>query len=238
MRKTILMTIGLLALFLSACAPMVGSPTPQKIDNTRLVQAPAYFYPDREGFEWKYDAPEGTITSALTGLKRFPLDDKAYETLTTTDATGVTTVRYFTRANGIQLVGEVRDSEYVLHYDPPMRLYPNERDFRPGGEWGGTALITEIMGYGTSVETRLPWKVTYHHEVIDRENIRAGSTIYDAYKIRYTADWTTEHNILTQNTVTDIWFAPFVGEIRTRDGYGLFDTNVNTRFHGQTPPAL
>lgn len=239
MRNTPLAATLLLTLLLAACAPVATNPTPKAIDNTRLIPAPSLFYPDREGFTWDYQNPDGSDTTAtLTGLKRFPLDNQVYETLTRTNEDGTTTVQYLKRENGLHLVGEVRDEQYILHYDPPLRLYPTERAFRLDAEWGGTTHVTEIMGYGTNVETRLPWTVQYHHQVIDRENIRAGNLIVDAYKIRYTADWTTEHNILAQNTITDIWFAPFIGEIRTRDGHALYDTNVNTTFHGRTTPDL
>lgn len=239
MRKTTLAALALVSLLISACAPVLSSPTPKTIDNSRLVKAPALFYPERHGFQWQYANENGGETTAtLTGLKRFPLDNQAYETLTSVDADGTTTVKYLKRENGIQLVGEVRDDQYLLHYDPPLRLYPTERAFRIGAEWGGTTHVTEIMGYGTNTETRLPWTVTYNHQVIERENIRAGSNIYDAYKLRYTADWTTEHAILGQNTVTEVWFAPFAGEIRTREGHALTDTNINTTFHDRTAPNL
>lgn len=229
--RTLLLLALTLPVLLAACAPAFTPSSPHFVDNA-AIKRPALFYPQHVGFSWVYQTPDSQpVTASLTGPQKYR--GETYDTLTFTHG-GTTRVEFVQFGlGGVRLVADQR-GDHIFQYAPALELYPPKWSLHEGASWGGQTTVTERLQVGSKDEVDIPWHVNYKVKVVDRQNVKAGSNVFDAFKLQYQEDWTTEHDIAAKHTVTDVWFAPFVGEVRTQDGYVLMNTTVNTTF--QTGP--
>jgi hypothetical protein len=217
-------TLGYLAsiaVLLAACAPQTGSGV-----NTATIQGKPAFYPSQIGLDWVY-LPQ-----------RSPTSDPPYRLsiLGPGSFGGQPAIRYrfsgrgqersyFRRigSNGIQLLGfEETVTSSVVRFTPPMQEYPAEATMNVGARWGGTSRVESEIIAGGRVTRLADSSITYNYEVVGRTNVAVGAGSFEALRISLRIK-----PAQGELEVYEIWYVPYVGEVRTREGLLLVGRNFN-----------
>ncbi len=205
--------MGLL-LLLSACAP-------RAVPEARPLLEGVGFYPALTGLEWVY-LPEGE-----------PLDRPPYRVRVEGPAffegeealrfrsTGRGEDRVYYRqvgAFGVRLLGFQDPSARVV-FRPPLLEYPPEALVAPGYRVEGRAQVrVELLAPG-AVDPLAQGELRYALEVLETREVRVPAGVFRVYRLLYT------FQDPKGQAVYEVWFAPQVGEVRTREGRVLLGRN-------------
>ncbi len=204
-----------LLFLLAACAPQVA-PGP-----VRPVLEGVGFFPALVGLEWTY-LPEGEALGAppyrvrVEGLEAF-----AGREALRFHSFGRGQDRVYYRSvggQGVELLG-FRDPSARVVFNPPILEYPPEGLLAPGYRWGGTVAVqVDLLAPGRE-ERLTSGRLEYGMEVLEAREVRVPAGGFRVYRIRQT--YRDERG----ETLYEVWFAPRVGEVRTREGWLLVERN-------------
>lgn len=220
MRPTFLLALGpALLLGLSACAPRTTGPQPT-VQTSTPVNAVS-FYPSQAGLAWSY-LPEGGPTASVPYVLR-TLGPNIYagQTVQALQLTGrgadQTWYRTFSAA-GVQLLG-LRKPGVNVRLDPPWLEYPAEGAWKLGLTWQGQSNIT-ISGDDGRVQAQGTLNYSYTVQEQRQQDTPAGK--FEVWVVtRQVSDTVGGLFPATQQ----LWFTPYVGEIRTPEGLVLVGRN-------------
>ncbi len=205
-----------LALLLAACAPQAT-----QAPEARPLLKETAFYPATTGLEWVY-VPEGEALSSPPYRVRVegPALYEAQEAVRFRSfGRGEDRVYYRQMgAFGVRLLGFQDPSARVV-FTPPILEYPPEALLVPGHRWGGTVEgRVELLTPGGR-EPLLSGRLTYAMEVLEEREVRVPAGVFRVFRIRQT------YQDQAGQTAYEVWFAPRVGEVRTREGRLLVERN-------------
>jgi hypothetical protein len=217
--------VWLLFLFaLVACAP--EAPDPGRVEILQLAEAPSY-YPRQTGIVWNYlrdgeplDAPpvlQQVLGPTVVGgevLIATRLHGRGLDT------------SYFRRygPEGVFLVRETRPGA-VIDFDPPRQELPAEGALRPGSSWGGSTTARLYFPQARPENQRTELRLDYEYRVVDRREVVVAAGRFEVYVINLVANHFNEDGALVESVQQELWFAPYVGEVRTPTGYFLVSSN-------------
>ena len=221
--STLLLSVALL---LSACAP---SASEGRAEIAQLAGDPS-FYPQETGATWTY-VPAGAELSAvpvfqqvegptLIGGERWiawrlagrGLDIRSYK-------------QY--RPDGVFVLREVRPGTQ-LTFDPPLQELPAQNELRVGTRWGGESTANIYYPDAPAESQRETLSFTYTYSVVDKRQVRVEAGTFDVFVINLESQLASQDagEVGGAETVRqEVWYAPFVGEVRTELGFILTDTN-------------
>lgn len=222
--------LGWLALAaLAACAP---APAPR----TQVTQqaAPATFYPRQTGAEWRF-LPEGERRDAPPVVQRV-------EGPTVVDGTRL--VAWRTAGRGLDLrtyrdyrpegvfIAREEGPGYVTTTAPPIQEWPAEGTLSVGSSWGGRTTAT--VRFTGAQETRT-FGLEYRFEVVDRRTVTVDAGTFDVFVVAFESASLGPGGEALETLRQEVWFAPFVGEVRTDGGLFLVSTNVGAASEASEP---
>jgi hypothetical protein len=213
---------GLLML-LAACTP-AGSGERNRPD--QIVGAISY-YPQQAGVIWQY-LPEG----ALLGEPRL---FSAIEGPTVLDGeiwigwrmiglgfdTGY--LRQY-RSDGVFLRRKTQPGT-IFTFDPPIREFPAPETLRVGASWSGETTVTALFPEAPADSQTAVTEVAYVYTVVDQRTVTLVAGEFDVFIINFVTRTLDDDGGIADELVQEVWFAPFVGEVRTENGYFLIDAN-------------
>lgn len=227
MRKNqshLLLLALVLSAVLGACAPAVRETPRATVDQ---LSRSVGFYPDQTGARWEYlpaDAPldDAKLVQQVEGPRVVD---------------GRTLISHLTRGAGAE-ERKFRsiDSQGVLLYarsvpgaqttfDPPIREFPAPGGLRRGANWSGTTTATTFFP-AAKPEDRLETRtVRYSYTVVDRRSVRVTAGTFDVYVLNLVTDELGEGGTAGSSMTQELWYSPYVGEIRTVGGYYLTGLN-------------
>ncbi|MGQ9753377.1 MAG: hypothetical protein ACUVQD_01740 [Thermaceae bacterium] len=204
----------LLTSLLIACAPQAS---PRAKPEFKSVG----FYPAITGLEWVY-IPEGEPLSSPPYRVRVegPSSFLGQEALRIYSGGRGEERRYYRLVDrGVRLLGFEDPSARVV-FSPPILEYPSEEELRVGHQHRGqTEVRVELLPPGGSPELLRRGLLNYNVEILEKREVRVPAGVFEVYRIRQT--FVDEQG----ETVYEVWFAPYVGEVRTREGRLLVETN-------------
>jgi len=219
MTTRLLWRLGLLVLLLAACAPAPSGPRPAEA----RFEGPVSFYPHETGLQWRY-LPEGV-----------PLDAPSYtlrvEGLGSFVGVPGIQFRFFGRGQdrvyyrqfgdfGVKLLGyEEKITLSRVEFNPPFLEYPPASVLAVGYRWGGRSRVKSYFVLPNGVEKQAELDLDYRFEVLAKRKVSVPAGIFDAYVIRFSAQSGDER------IESELWFVPYVGEVRTREGLVLIERN-------------
>jgi len=212
--------LALLAL-LGACAPQANTPANEPFAR---VQEPVAFYPHTLGLYWVYlpqNDPPNYPPFRLSVLGPGQWDGEV-ATQMRFSGRGQERIYYrrFSEA-GVELLGFKEQITLTkVSYDPPMLEYPPEDLLRPGYRWGGRSTTQSVFQLPSGNMEQATLVIDYTYEVKGMSRVEVPAGIFEAYVIELTVS-DDQGNSLVQ----EIWFVPHVGEVRTREGLVLIETN-------------
>ncbi|CAM3240642.1 hypothetical protein DESA109040_04560 [Deinococcus saxicola] len=208
-----------LLLGLSACTPKTSGPGPTVQTSTPV--STVSFYPSQAGLAWSY-LLEGEPTSAVPYVLR-TLGPSIYagQTVQALQLTGrgadQTWYRTFS-TDGVKLLG-LRKPGVNVRLDPPWLEYPAESAWKVGLTWQGVSNIA-ISGDDGKVQAQGTLNYSYTIQEKRQQDTPAGK--FEVWVVtRQVSDTVGGLFPATQQ----LWFTPYVGEVRTPEGLLLVGRN-------------
>ncbi|MBZ9714714.1 hypothetical protein [Deinococcus multiflagellatus] len=216
--------LGTLALGLSACAPQ----TTTTVQANTPVSAVS-FYPHEPGLAWTYllegeaaDQP-AYLLRALGPTVFFDQPTLAFQmTGRGADQTWYRTVS----SSGVLLHG-LRKPGVTIRLQPPWREAPAEAEWRVGLSWQGQSQVTVSADDG---KEQARGTLTYTYVVQDRRMVQTPGGKFEVWVV--TRQLTDTLGGLFPAT-QQLWFTPFVGDVRTPEGLLLTGRNFTARTGGR-----
>ena len=216
---------------LSACAPAPAA----RISVAQLSEAPTY-YPHPTGAVWSY-LPEGEAPDAPVLLQQVEgptLIDGRTLTAWRTTGRGFDTRTYRDyRGNGVFVPRETGPG-YVTTITPAIREWPRERTLRVGSSWGGEAVATINF---TDAGKRQKVRLEYRYKVVDKRPVTTPAGTFDVFVVSFESRSYTPTGETKEVLRQELWFAPFIGEIKTDTGLFLLETNLLPGAPPESPDA-
>jgi hypothetical protein len=216
-----------LVMVISACAP---SSDVERVQVEQLA-AETSFYPRQTGALWQY-LPAGERVDSMPAVLRVEgptlvegrrliawrlvgrgIDAQAYREY---------------RPDGVFTYRETRPGA-VISFDPPVQELPAENALRLGASWGGSTRATIYFPEARPEEQFRQLLVDYQYNVIDVRQVNVAAGTFDVFVIDFESRSFDEAGSVIEVLEQEIWFAPYVGEIRNDVGLVLVDTNFDLR---------
>ncbi|MGI8747681.1 MAG: hypothetical protein ACR2J4_04920 [Deinococcus sp.] len=215
-----LLPAALLAAALGACAPATRSVRQAPLAATTAVSRVS-FYPAQAGLSWNY-VPEGDPPDSppytLRALGPAIFGTKEAQAYALTGRGAEQTSYRLVSGSGVQLIG-FRKPGLSVRLDPPWQEYPAESAWKVGLAWQGESAITVQSDDG---KVTASGKVTYRYAVLDQRTVKVAGKGYTVWVVsRQITD--TVGGLFPGSQ--ELWFAPFVGEVRSPEGLLLTARN-------------
>lgn len=222
MRRTLLALVALGSI-LAACTP-AGTTSSERVEVEQLTE-PITYYPYQTGARWQYLPDGARLSDPTTALvvegptivdnevwlswhmRGRGLDQRSYRQV---------------RGDGVFLKQEERLGT-VFTFDPPLQEYPPQSQMRVGAQWRGTTTVHMSAEEGKQQRDLV---IDYVYTVVDQRSVNVPAGAFDVFVIDFTTRTTDENGTVTEELTQQSWFAPYVGEVRTRNGHVLVDSNV------------
>jgi hypothetical protein len=218
-------------LLLASCAP-----APVERVSVLQISEPPTYYPHPTGALWRY-LPEGEARTAPALVQQVEgptVVDGARLTAWRTTGRGLETRTYREyREGGVYLVRETGPG-YVTTISPPVQEWPRAGTLRVGASWGGEAVATvTFTEAGVAEEVRLE----YRSEVVDQRPVETAAGAFDVFVVAFESRAYGPDGQTRETLRQEVWFAPFVGEVRTDSGLFLVETNLPTGAAATAAPS-
>ena len=210
-------------LLVTACAPSLSK---ERL-NVTPITGPRDFYPSQAGLKWDYLEPGEDVDA--------PRFTKEVMGKTRVDGKILTVSRFYGRGYNATLFEDYTDAgvflyredrgENVVIYTPGYQVLPPPSDLAVGEVWGGTTTATIYSPRDATTETT----TTYRYTVVDRRSLVLGSRFggkpFDVYVI--SLETFEDVDGQTQRSNSELFYVPYVGNIKTPQALYLVDTNFN-----------
>ena len=210
----------LLLALLAACAPAAAP----RVSVTQLTEAPTY-YPHPTGAVWRYLA-EGEPQNAAPlseGVEGPTIVEGRSLVAWRTAGRGVEARTYRDyRETGV-FVPRVSGPGYVTTITPPIQEWPRAGTLRVGLSWGGEA--TSVVRF-TEADEEQTVRLEYRYEVVDFRPVTTTAGTFEVYVVAFESRSVAPSGETLEELRQELWFTPFVGEIRTETGLVLLETNL------------
>ncbi|MFC4453328.1 hypothetical protein [Deinococcus sonorensis] len=217
--RRFLLPLALLGAALAGCAPTQQTKGPALTATTTISQVS--FYPSQAGLRWNY-LPDGAIASDVPYVlsSQGPTIFAGQEVqgfLLSGRGADQTSYRQLS-GDGVLLLG-FRKPGLTVTLTPPWREYPAEGAWAVGLSWQGQSDVRVLSDDG---KTNVSGKVSYRYSVLDHRTVAVGGRSYTVWVI---------NRQITDNVgglfpaSQELWFAPYVGEVRTPEALLLASRN-------------
>ncbi len=221
--RSVLLASLLAVLALSSCAPAAGSD--ERVEVQQLSE-PITYYPFQTGASWQYlrDGDRLSDPRSTTVIDGPTIVDSEVWTSFTKTRPGYQE-RGFRRvtSQGVFLHSRVVLGLTTVKYDPPLQEFPAEGTLRVGAQWSGETTVTMT---NTGRPERQTLNVQYVYTVVDQRTVNTPAGAIQVFVIDLTSRNLSPEGELLDEENSQFWFAPFIGEIRTNQGWVLVDSNV------------
>ena len=214
----------LLAAFLSGCIPAEKSEKVKAVQNVNEVS----YYPHEVGASWEYledGAPLDSTPVVATVIGPTVANSEIWiATHLLGQGLDVTWFRQY-RDDGVYLLKEERPGQ-VFTYDPPLKELPAVGSLRLGAVWDGDIEVEIYFPDAKPEPKTITRKLHYSYTVVDERTVTLATGETKIFVINFIAseinNLNTNYDLVKQET----WFSPYLGEVKTEDGFILVKTNL------------
>ncbi|TSA85908.1 hypothetical protein FNU79_09025 [Deinococcus detaillensis] len=206
---------------LASCAPRVTA-TPTPITAQTPVSAVS-FYPKETGLLWNY-APEGESTGVPYSLKALGptvFGDAQVSAFQLTGRGADQTSYRQIDASGQRLLG-FRKPGLSVTLSPAWQEWPAENAWKAGLTWSGQSSARLRSDDGQVDQSGT---VTYRYNVLEQRQVTVANQTYRVWVVNRQLTDTLGGLFPASET---IWFAPYVGEVRTAEALLLIGRNFKS----------
>lgn len=221
-------------LLLAALVPALGACAPRTDPAVAPVRASipvssVGFYPQQTGLTWTYVPEDETVGDLPYVLRALGPTIFTGESVSATQMTGRGAEQTWYRrvgADGVFLLG-LRKPGVTVALNPAWQEYPAENAWKVGLVWQGKSAVTVASDDG---QVKARGTLNYRYEVQDRRQVTTRAGTFSVWVV--TRQMSDDVGGLFPAT-QQLWFTPFVGEVRTPEGLLLTGRNFATK--GGTP---
>ncbi len=223
MRNPVWLVVAL-SLLLSACVPASES---ERVTVEEFSGSVSY-YPKETGAIWQYlpsgaRLDEARVTQRIGGP--IVLDGEVWIAWQMVGrGLDVTWFRQY-RPDGVYLRRELRPGTEIT-FDPPLREFPSEGELRVGATWSGQTTAKLFYPEADSANQRADLLVEYVFTVVDQREVTVAAGTFEVFVINFVTRTTDDEGTIIEEFTQETWFAPFLGEVRTENGFFLVASNV------------
>ncbi|MEF2277959.1 hypothetical protein V3W47_06570 [Deinococcus sp. YIM 134068] len=228
MRGRVLLLALPLVAALGACAPAASRTAAPPVQASTPVGRVS-FYPAETGLTWSY-LPEGEAAGGTPyTLRTLGPTVFAGQAVLATQLTGRGADQTWYRrvdAGGVRLLG-FRKPGATVRLDPAWTEAPAEGAWRVGLSWAGESRVTVTSDDG---QVQAQGTLRYRYDVQDRRRVNTPAGAFDVWVVtRQITDDVGGLVAGAQPQAQQLWFTPFVGDVRTPEGLLLTGRNFNAR---------
>ncbi len=222
--KNPLSFLMLLGLLLSSCLPATDNGP--KVTIEELNQSSS-FYPHQTGLTWEY-LPDGGDLNSQRAIMRVQgpkvIDGERY-IVTNISGRGLDVSSYKKYlADGV-FVSREEGPGYVLSLDPPIKELPAQGNLRVGVSWRGSSKAEIHFTDAPPNKNKTSFTTEYVYTVVDKRLVRLNVGEFEVYVINLESRKLGEEDKVLETLHTEIWFSPFVGEVRNQYDFVLVGGN-------------
>lgn len=225
MRSTARLAAQIIAIaaLLAACVPG-GSGARNQADQ---ALGEISYYPQQAGVIWQY-LPEGALLeeprlfSAIEGPT--VLDGEIWIGWRTVGLGFDTGYLRQYRSDGVYLRRKTQPGT-IFTFEPPIREFPAPESLRVGWTWSGETRVLAEFPEAPVGSRRAETDVSYVYTVVDARTVTLAAGEFEVFVINFVTRTLDEDAAVVDELVQEVWFAPFVGELRTENGYFLVEAN-------------
>lgn len=212
-----------LAAVLASCVPAASEETEVVTDPT----GPLSYVPTATGARWSYLPDRATLDEPRVTMTVEGPTVVAGEVRTAWRMVGRgLDVRWFRdhREDGTYLVREERPGT-IITFDPPILELPSG-PLRVGESWRGETTAT-LRFPDAEPENRLSsLDLQWVSTVVDRRTVTVAAGTFEVFVVNFTSRTLDEEGTVVEELTQETWFAPYLGEVRTENGFFLVDSNL------------
>lgn len=217
----------MVCLGLAACAP---SSNPDRVQIEQLA-AETSFYPRETGALWQY-LPAGERVDSMPAVLRVEgpsLVEGRRLIAWRLVGRGIDAFAYKDyRSDGVFTYRETRPGA-VISFNPPVQELPAENALGLGASWGGSTQATVYFPEARPEDQFRTLLIDYQYNVIDLRQVTVEAGTFDVFVIDFESRSFDDEGNALEVLEQEIWFAPYVGEVRNDVGFVLTDTNFDLR---------
>lgn len=211
-----------LVVLLSGCVPEAG-----QAEAATQPTGPLAYVPTETGATWAYLPDRASLDEprVIVRVEGPTVVDGVVRTAWRMVGRGLE-VRWFRehRSDGTYLVREERPGTRIL-FDPPIQELPSG-PFRVGQTWGGETTATLIFPDAAPENRSSSLPLEYRSTIVDRREVTVPAGTYEVFVLNLTTRTYDEQGTITEELTQETWYAPYLGEVRTENGFFLVDTNL------------
>ncbi len=214
----------LVAAFLSGCIPAEKTEKVEVVQNVSEVS----YYPHAVGARWEY-LEEGTSldnTPVVTTVLGPTVvnGDIWIATRMLGHGLDIAWFRQY-RDDGVFLLKEERPGE-VFSYDPPLKEFPKAGSLRRGTVWDGDTKIDAYYPDAKPEPKTITAEIHYSYTVVDERTVTLQTGKTKVFVIDFVASEINNINTKFKSFKQEIWFSPYLGEVKTENGFVLVKSNL------------
>ncbi len=218
-----LLAVAAIVLLVGACAPAASEET----EAVTTPTGPVAYVPRPTGAAWSYLPDRATLDQprVVVRIEGPTVVDGQVRTAWRMVGRGLD-VRWFRehREDGTYLVREERPGTAIA-FDPPiLEMVPGP--LRVGQIWSGATTATvrfpEAEPENRTSTLALEWNTT----VVDRRTVTVAAGEFEVFVLNFTTRTLDEDGVVLEELTQETWFSPYLGEVRTENGFFLVDSNL------------
>lgn len=222
--KFTLFSILAVALVLSACAPATSD---ERVEVQQLTE-PLTYYPAQTGARWEYLPDGARLTDprlVITVQGPTVLDGEVWTAWSVFGrGLDLTSFRQ-ARPDGVYLKRRLRPGT-IITFNPPIREFPAPGELRVGVTWAGETTASLRFPNAEPENRSVTVELTYTYTVVDRRAVTLLAGDFDVFVVNLVTRTFDEDGEIVEELQQETWFVPFVGDVRTDNGFFLVDSNV------------
>lgn len=216
----------LVVLGLAACVPATES---ERVEVNQLTEEIS-FYPQQTGAQWLYleeNVPLDSLPIQLTVEGPIIIDGEIWvKTRLVGQGLDSSDYRQY-RSDGVYLLRKDRPGTQIT-FEPPIRQYPEVNGLRVGLSWTGETQASLYFPEAQAENQRSQVNLDYTYTVVDQRTIVAPAGEFEVYVINFVTRTFDENANIVEELTQEVWFSPFIGEVRTEQAYFLVASNILT----------
>jgi hypothetical protein len=222
-RTTALVMALALLLLAVACAPVAQ----EEAEVVTEPSGPLSYVPTATGSTWTYLPERATLDEPRVRLtvEGPTVVDGEVRTAWNLVGRGLD-VRWFRehREDGTYLVREERPGT-IIRFDPPIRELASG-PWRVGQTWSGETTATLRFPEADAENRTSSLEVAWVTTVVDRREVTVPAGTFEVFVLNFTSRTTDQDGSVVDELTQETWFAPYLGEVRTENGFFLVDSNL------------
>ena len=214
---------------LAACAP-VASDTPRT--SVEQLSRAVGFYPAQAGARWEYlpdNAPidDPRVIQLVEGPR--VVGERTLISHLTWGAAAEERKFRSIGADGVLLYARTVPGAQTA-FEPAIMEFPPSSQLVRGASWGGTTTSTTFYPDQRPEFQYETLNIRYRYTVVDRRSVRVPAGTFDVYVINLVTEQLDDAGRVSHTLTQELWYSPYVGEIRTVSGFYLTGLNFEPTY--------